>query len=148
MSLPSASAGRSIVILMEGVAHAGMGEPFIVENEAAAPAAAAKFRAYVESPVLTNIRVQALGFDTYDVQPMNFPDMFAQRPIILFGKYRGPVGGTFQLTGLSGSGDLLRHLMSQTHSRTNRTAHFAISGLVQRSLSFRILATASRGTML
>ncbi|HSU24405.1 MAG TPA: VWA domain-containing protein, partial [Pyrinomonadaceae bacterium] len=93
--------------LIEGVAHAGMGEPYIVENEAAAPAAAAKFRAYVESPVLTNIRVRALGFDTYDVQPVNFPDMFAQRPIILFGKYRGPVGGTFQLSGLSGSGDFV-----------------------------------------
>ena len=93
--------------LMEGVARAGMGEPFIVENEAAAAEAAAKFRAYIDSPVLTDIRVQALGFDTYDVQPINFPDMFAQRPIILFGKYRGPVSGTFQLTGRSGSGDFV-----------------------------------------
>ena len=93
--------------LIEGVARAGMGEPFVVENEGAAAEAAAKFRAYIESPVLTDIHLQALGFDTYDVQPLNFPDMFAQRPIILFGKYRGPVGGTFQLTGRSGSGDFV-----------------------------------------
>lgn len=93
--------------LIEGVARAGMGEPFVVENEGAAADAAAKFRAYIDSPVLTDIHVQALGFDTYDVQPMNFPDMFAQRPIVLFGKYRGPVGGTFQLTGRSGSGDFV-----------------------------------------
>ena len=93
--------------LIEGVARAGMGEPFVVENEVAAAEAAAKFRAYIESPVLTDIHLQALGFDTYDVQPLNFPDMFAQRPIILFGKYRGPVGGTFQLTGRSGSGDFV-----------------------------------------
>ena len=93
--------------LIEGVARAGMGEPFVVENEGAAAEAAARFRAYIESPVLTDIHLQALGFDTYDVQPLNFPDMFAQRPIILFGKYRGPVGGTFQLTGRSGSGDFV-----------------------------------------
>ena len=93
--------------LIEGVARAGMGEPFVVENEGAAAEAAAKFRAYIESPVLTDIHLQALGFDTYDVQPVNFPDMFAQRPIILFGKYRGPVGGTFQLNGRSGSGEFV-----------------------------------------
>jgi Ca-activated chloride channel family protein len=91
--------------LIEGVAHAGMGEPFVVESEEAAAAAAEKFRTYIASPVLTDIHLQALGFDTYDVQPANFPDMFAQRPIILFGKYRGPVSGTFQLTGRSGSGE-------------------------------------------
>lgn len=90
--------------LIEGVARAGMGEPFVVENEGESAAAADKFRAYIDSPVLTNVRLQAFGFDTYDVQPLNFPDMFAQRPIILFGKWRGPIGGTFQLTGLSGSG--------------------------------------------
>jgi Ca-activated chloride channel family protein len=90
--------------LIEGVARAGMGEPFVVEKEADAPAAAAKFRAYVESPVLTDIHVQASGFEIYDVQPLNFPDMFAQRPIVLYGKWRGAVGGSFELTGNSGSG--------------------------------------------
>jgi Ca-activated chloride channel family protein len=57
--------------------------------------------------VLTDIHLQAFGFDTYDVQPINFPDMFAQRPIILYGKWRGTIGGNFQLTGKSGSGDFV-----------------------------------------
>jgi len=91
--------------LIEGIAHAGMGEPFVVENEGNAQSAAAKFRQYIESPVLTNIHLKAEGFETYDVQPMNFPDMFAERPIILYGKWRGPVVGSFLLTGRSGSGD-------------------------------------------
>jgi Ca-activated chloride channel homolog len=91
--------------LIEGVARAGMGEPFVVEKESDAPAAAERFRAYIESPVLTGIRVQASGFDIYDVQPLNFPDMFAQRPIVFFGKWRGPLNGGFELTGISGSGE-------------------------------------------
>jgi Ca-activated chloride channel family protein len=51
------------------------------------------------------MHIKATGFDTYDVQPAYFPDMFAERPIIVFGKWRGPVAGTIELTGKTGSGD-------------------------------------------
>jgi len=91
--------------LIEGVAKAGMGEPFIVTDESEAGAAAAKFREYIQTPVLTDIQVRSVGFDTYDVNPIHFPDLFAQRPIILFGKWRGPVAGTIELTGKTGLGE-------------------------------------------
>jgi Ca-activated chloride channel family protein len=90
--------------LMEGVARAGMAEPFIVSDEGQADAVADKFRQYVESPVLTDIKVRTIGFDTYDVNPVNFPDLLAQRPIILFGKWRGPASGVIELTGKNGQG--------------------------------------------
>jgi Ca-activated chloride channel family protein len=90
--------------LIEGVAKAGMAEPFIVTEEAEAEGVADKFREYVQSPVLTDIKVRAIGFDTYDVNPVNFPDLLAQRPIILFGKWRGPASGTIELTGKTGEG--------------------------------------------
>lgn len=96
--------------LIEGVAKAGMGEPFIVTNESEAPAIAAKFREYIQTPVLTSIQVRANGFETYDVHPGHLPDLLAQRPVILFGKWRGPVTGTFELTGKTGSGDYLTRL--------------------------------------
>jgi Ca-activated chloride channel homolog len=90
--------------LIEGVARAGMAEPFIVTEESEADAVADKFREYVESPVLTDIKVHANGFDIYDVNPVNFPDLLAQRPIVLFGKWRGAPTGTIELTGKSGQG--------------------------------------------
>ena len=93
--------------LIEGVAKAGMGEPFIVEDENEAGKVAAKFREYIQTPVLTDIHVRSIGFDTYDVNPLNFPDLFAQRPIILFGKWRGPITGTIELTGKTGQGDFV-----------------------------------------
>ena len=96
--------------LIEGVAKAGMGEPFIVTDESEAGAAAAKFREYIQTPVLTDIQVRSVGFDTYDVNPMQFPDLFAQRPIILFGKWRGPVAGTIELTGKTGLGEYVSRL--------------------------------------
>jgi len=90
--------------LIEGVAKAGMGEPFIVTQNSEAPAIAAKFREYIQTPVLTNIQIRSLGFDTYDVHPLSFPDLLANRPVILFGKWRGPIGGSFELTGETGYG--------------------------------------------
>ena len=96
--------------LIEGVAKAGMGEPFIVTDESEAGAAAAKFREYIQTPVLTDIQVRSVGFDTYDVNPIHFPDLFAQRPIILFGKWRGPVAGTIELTGKTGLGEYVSRL--------------------------------------
>jgi Ca-activated chloride channel family protein len=91
--------------LIEGVAKAGMGEAFVVTQEQEAPELAARFRDYIQSPVLTEIQVRAIGFDIYDVQPSHVPDLFAQRPVILFGKWRGPVSGTIELEGKTGQGD-------------------------------------------
>jgi Ca-activated chloride channel family protein len=96
--------------LIEGVAKAGMGEPFIVTQEAEAPAMAAKFRQYIQTPLLTDIQVRSVGFDTYDVHPGRLPDLFAERPVILFGKWRGTVSGTFELRGRTGQGDYLARL--------------------------------------
>ena len=59
--------------LIEGVAKAGMGEPFIVTDESEAEGVATKFREYIQTPVLTDIHVRSVGFDTYDVNPMQFP---------------------------------------------------------------------------
>ena len=91
--------------LIEGVAKAGLGEPFIVEGQAKAGEIAAKFREYIQSPVLTDIQVRANGFEIYDVEPSGFPDMLAERPVIVFGKWRGSQGGTIEITGKGGRGD-------------------------------------------
>src|SRR5262249_27130790 len=96
--------------LIEGVAKARMGEPFIVTQEAEASAAADKFREYIQTPLLTDIQVRAIGFDTYDVRPERLPDLFARRPVILFGKWRGSVSGTFELRGKTGQGEYLTRL--------------------------------------
>lgn len=96
--------------LIEGVAKAGRGEPFIVTKETEAPAVAAQFREYIQTPLLTDMRVRSVGFDTYDVHPAHLPDLFAERPVILFGKWRGSVKGTFVLEGKTGQRDYATQL--------------------------------------
>ncbi len=90
--------------LIEGLAHAGQGEPFIVLDENEAPASAEKFRKYVSSPVLTGIDIEFSGTDVYDVIPESYPDLFAQKPLILFGKYNGRIEGVLSVSGTNGEG--------------------------------------------
>lgn len=91
--------------LIEGMARAGLGEPFVVLNAAEGKKKAEKFRQYIESPVLTDIKVDFNGFDVYDVEPESSPDLFALRPILVFGKYKGKASGKIYVTGKTSSGE-------------------------------------------
>lgn len=90
--------------LIEGMAHVGQGEPFILTQPADAPAQAAQFRAYIQQPVLTGIKTQVTGFEAYAIEPPSIPDVFAQRPVLIYGKWRGEPGGNITLRGQSGAG--------------------------------------------
>ena len=90
--------------LIEGMARVGQGEPFVVTKPEEAPREAERFRKLIESPVLTGITLDFDGFDVYDVEPPTIPDVMAQRPVIVFGKWRGERQGTIRLRGLTGDG--------------------------------------------
>lgn len=90
--------------LTDGIAKAGQGEPFVILDPKQAAVSAKKFREYVESPVLTQVKVSFDGFEAYDVQPKVLPDVFANRPVVVFGKYKGTPSGKITLTGVSGKG--------------------------------------------
>ena len=88
--------------LIEGMAFAGSGEPFIVTKKNEAAAAAERFRQYINTPVLTRVKLNTGKFDAYDIEPVAIPDVMAERPILVFGKYKGKAVGTLTLTGKMG----------------------------------------------
>jgi Ca-activated chloride channel family protein len=90
--------------LMEGIARAGMGEPFIITKPAEAAQEAARFRRMIESPVLTSVKARFPGLDVYDVQPPQLPDVLGERPVVVFGKWRGEPRGEVVIDGMSASG--------------------------------------------
>jgi Ca-activated chloride channel family protein len=90
--------------LIEGMARAGKGEPFVVTDALTAKEEADRFRRYIDSPVLSHARARFEGFDAYEVEPESIPDVFAARPVILFGKWRGERQGTLTIDGITGSG--------------------------------------------
>ena len=87
--------------LIEGMARMGMGEPFILTDSKQAPAQAEKFRQYIQNPVLTDVKLEIEGFDAYDIEPPSIPDLLAERPLIVFGKWRGNARGAMTLKGVS-----------------------------------------------
>ena len=112
--------------LIEGVAKAGMGRPFVVTDESEAGQVAAEFQEYIQSPLLTDVRLNPVGFDTYDVFPTRQPDLLADRPVIMFGKWRGSVKGAFELKGKTGRGDYLESLdvSGVKPEKTNRALRY------------------------
>jgi len=94
--------------LIEGMARAGMGEPFIVTKPDEASAKAEALRKMVQSPVLTGIKAGFGSFNAYDVEPPSVPDVLAERPVIIFGKWRGSLDGPnakIIISGISGNGN-------------------------------------------
>jgi len=122
--------------LIEGIARAGQGEPFIVTTPDEAGVAGDRFRQYIELPVLTNIQVNYQGFDAYDVEPRVQPDLFAERPIVLFGKWHGPKQGQIEITGRTASGTF-KKAFAVTDSVT-RPEHAALPQLWARTRIARL----------
>lgn len=108
--------------LVEGMAKAGQGEPFVVTRPQEAAAAAKRFKAYVEAPVLTGIDIDFGAFKAYDVEPAVQADLFAQRPLVVCGKWRGDPDGTIRMRGVSSGGpydqsfDVAQNMPSKSNS--------------------------------
>lgn len=96
--------------LIDGIAKVGLGESFVVTDDKDALDTAKRFCTYIQAPLLTDIQVSYNGFEVYDVEPAALPTLFAQRPIVLFGKWLGEPGGSIQVTGRSGNRDYVQDI--------------------------------------
>ena len=90
--------------LIEGMARAGMGEPFVVTNANEAAEQAQRFHRMIASPVLTNITATFENFDVYDIEPTALPDVLGERPVIIYGKWRGQPTGNIIIEGHNAAG--------------------------------------------
>lgn len=91
--------------LLDNVALAGRGEVEYVLLNDDADAAVQRFSRRIQTPVLTNIRLETSG----DVElvgrvPDGIPDLWEQRPIILHAWYARPGRGGLTLRGNAGDG--------------------------------------------
>jgi len=103
--------------LIEGIARAGQGEPFIVTRPEFAEREAERLRRMIEAPVLTSVRAHFEGLDVYDLEPARLdalPDVLGGRPVALFGKWRGEPRGQLVLRGQTAQGDWQQVLPAAT----------------------------------
>lgn len=88
--------------LIEGMAKVANSESFVATTMSEAQEVAEKFKRYIATPLLTQVQIEAKGFDVYDVAPNSIPDVFAARPVTVYGKYHGKPKGTLMVTGYYG----------------------------------------------
>lgn len=88
--------------LIEGLARAGLGEPFIVLGPHHAHEESEKLRKMIDRPILTDIQLTLGDSGAYDIAPAKVPDLLAARPLLIFGKYRA--NSRIELIGRTGRG--------------------------------------------
>jgi Ca-activated chloride channel family protein len=89
--------------LLDGLADAGRGLTVYATNREDPARAVNKFYHYVDSPVLTDVRVEWGGAVVEDVYPKEIPDLFASRPLILHGRYKAGGPANIAIVGKRGS---------------------------------------------
>lgn len=85
--------------LIEGMARMGGGEPFFVTAPEHGNLIAKRFIKYIDSPVMTDLTIEFTGFDAYDIMPRYIADVTAERPILIYGKWRGEKNGKIKVSG-------------------------------------------------
>ncbi len=123
--------------LIEGIARAGQGEPFVITEYAAAADMARRFRKYIETPVLTHITYSFDGFNAYDVEPQVIPDLFAERPVMLCGKWRGSADGKIIVSGQLSGDRGFRYTADVAHTQPHES-HVALRYLWARDRIARL----------
>lgn len=105
--------------IIEGIAYVGEGEAFVVTDNDDATEMATTFKTYIENPVLTNIEATFEGIEVYDVEPLTIPDVFAERPIIIYGKYLTPSEGMVTINGDYVGGEVINSLDFSEYTANN-----------------------------
>ena len=88
--------------LIEGMAKVSNSESFIATTSEEAQEVAKDFAKYIATPLLTRVKIESKGFEMYDLAQKSIPDVFAARPVIIHGKYRGKAEGKIIVTGYQG----------------------------------------------
>lgn len=98
--------------LLDRMADAGRGEVEYVGIADQGDAAHAAQRLYerVRNPILTDISIDWNGLPVVEVLPGRMRDLFADRPLVVHGRYSRAGRGTIRLKGRSGGREIVREI--------------------------------------
>jgi Ca-activated chloride channel family protein len=89
-------------LTIEGIARAGNGLVFETNRLEDAEYQSERFVKYISTPILADIKVTYDGFGVSEVEPMSVPDLFPDRPIIIYGKWDGKLQGGIKIEAING----------------------------------------------
>ena len=102
--------------LIEGMAKVGQSNSFIATSKEEAYKVSKTFKKYISSPLLTQIKLKQNNFEMYDVSPKSIPDVFSDRPIMIYGKYKGTATGCIEISGYQGTTKVIKTIKIKNSS--------------------------------
>ena len=91
--------------LLNRLAEVGRGTARVVSQNESTAKVAQEFSEQINNPVLTNIEVLwEGGGSSPQLYPMSPPDLFAQQPLVLFGRKGDRVSGRLRIKGITAGG--------------------------------------------
>lgn len=91
---------------LQRMAAAGGGAYELVESEQRLDEAMDRLHRRVGTPVLTGLRLESTGLslDVASISPARLPDLFAGAPVVISGRFTGPVRGGLRLVARDAAG--------------------------------------------
>jgi Ca-activated chloride channel homolog len=118
--------------LIESLARAGQGEATVVTSRSEAAPAAAAFLERISSPVLARIRIETEGVEIGELEPQRPGDLFAARPLVVSGVWKGEPRGRIIVRGIAGNGEAFSKAVDLTESARFGLDHPALPVLWAR----------------
>ncbi|MBK9249279.1 MAG: AgmX/PglI C-terminal domain-containing protein [Ignavibacteria bacterium] len=86
-------------IFFNVIGHLTMSEPTMIATDKEVVQKATQFTANIRSSALSKVKVDFKGLEPYDIEPASYPDVLANRPVFIFGKWRGKLTGKITVRG-------------------------------------------------
>ncbi|MBW4616883.1 MAG: after-VIT domain-containing protein [Desmonostoc vinosum HA7617-LM4] len=130
--LHSFGAGSSVNrFLLNRIAEIGRGKSTIIRHDEPTEGIIENFYKQINNPVLTNIQVSWQGDgESPVIYPSTAPDLFAEQPLVLFGRKQDRTSGNLQISGIAAGG---KHYQKTFHLIFAQTANPAVAQLWGRS---------------
>ncbi|MBE9148709.1 VIT domain-containing protein [Coleofasciculus sp. LEGE 07092] len=108
--------------LLNRLAEIGRGTAQIVRQNEPSQEVATRFLQHINNPVLTDIQVTWDGSGEAIIYPVTPPDLFAQQPLVLFGRIFPINTGTLRITGRAAGGHFYDQVFSLAFEDTGNPA--------------------------
>jgi Ca-activated chloride channel family protein len=77
----------------------------------------------IHNPAMTKLKVGFDGFNAVELEPASYPDLYSERPVLIFGKFKGKAKGRIVITGMMGDKPFAKTIeLSSIKQTTTNTA--------------------------
>jgi Ca-activated chloride channel homolog len=118
--------------LIDRIAELGQGTSQVVIPSEPSKPVVERFFQHINNPVLTDVEVSWQGSgEAPEVYPKKIPDLFANQPIVVFGRKRDRSDGTLKITGTAANGQRYEKAVPVDFTNTNAPSTPMSGGIAQ-----------------